>query len=329
MNTIICTLGKRNKFTFNELVRDYKKFHTRKTPLIKEWRVVYGNNPKKILEFKDEVYFLKQGEKEIHSTAQDNIIFAKGVILSNEPYLKWIPSLQKYRYVIEIQIVEMVDPENLRNDGLRQSSIKSISKQNFWKAQSSGTDITAFIIQIASNWKKQNFIKAKALLSKKRISKYIPVLTEESFQESIANSKAKLPKIYSPKISNKTTSGWKRNPAIAKDALKLAGYLCENKKNHSTFQSKASGKQYVEAHHFLPMQYQDKYVKPYLNREISLDRQENIICLCPNCHRKFHSAIDKEKKQLIDLFLKRRKSFLQKLGIIIDQSELYEYYKCK
>ena len=78
----------------------------------------------------------------------------------------------------------------------------------------------------------------------------------------------------------------------------------------------------MEAHHLIPMKCQGDFIN-------SIDIPENIICLCPNCHRQFHSAIDKEKKQLIDFFLRKRKSILQKSGIIVDQSKLYKYYNCK
>ena len=53
--------------------------------------------------------------------------------------------------------------------------------------------------------------------------------------------------------------------------------------NHATFES-IHGTQYLEAHHLIPMKAQ----KDFLSENINLDRLENIVALCPNCHKAVH-----------------------------------------
>ena len=54
----------------------------------------------------------------------------------------------------------------------------------------------------------------------------------------------------------------------------------------------------------------------------SLDVPANLISLCPNCHRRFHHAIDKENKSLIVEFYEKRKKALKKFAIDIGVDKL-------
>lgn len=51
----------------------------------------------------------------------------------------------------------------------------------------------------------------------------------------------------------------------------------------------ANKKPYMEAHHLIQMSAQDNFYS-------TLEFADNIVCLCPNCHRKIHRAIDQEKR---------------------------------
>ena len=53
--------------------------------------------------------------------------------------------------------------------------------------------------------------------------------------------------------------------------------------------------QFVEVHHLIPMEKQNDF-------EDSLDVPENIVALCPNCHRKIHLASKSEKQPMIEAF---------------------------
>ena len=96
-----------------------------------------------------------------------------------------------------------------------------------------------------------------------------------------------------------------------------ANYECEYK-NHKTF-NKENDKQYIEVHHLIPMKEQNRMItKP-------LDREENIVCLCPNCHREIHYG--KNRNIIIKALYEKRINKLKKAEIDIDLKTLYSYYK--
>lgn len=81
--------------------------------------------------------------------------------------------------------------------------------------------------------------------------------------------------------NSRTNQSIKRNPQKAINALKYANYKCEINPEHKSFISGSTGKEYVEAHHIIPLSQQCNYKK-------SLDVEANIVALCPNCHKKIH-----------------------------------------
>ena len=96
-------------------------------------------------------------------------------------------------------------------------------------------------------------------------------------------------------------------------------YMCEIDHNHITFDSKSNGKNYVEAHHLIPFSERNNY-------ELSIDVVENIVCLCPNCHRKIHLAIDEEKKELLNPLFRDKAQQLKNIWIELDIKTLFKYY---
>lgn len=106
-----------------------------------------------------------------------------------------------------------------------------------------------------------------------------------------------------------------RDQSLIVDAKKRDRFTCGISDTHNTFISK--GVNYVEGHHVIPM-YQQK------NYSFKLDDVDNIISLCPNCHREIHSADNK-----INILNK-----LYELNIVFMQSnnievgELYKMYQC-
>ncbi len=83
---------------------------------------------------------------------------------------------------------------------------------------------------------------------------------------------------------------WPRDPKKAKQAIKQAEFKCEIDDTHETFVSGASRKNYMEAHHLIPLRMQHDF-------ENSLDVVGNIVSICPNCHRLIHYGRDKDKKK--------------------------------
>jgi 5-methylcytosine-specific restriction protein A len=149
-------------------------------------------------------------------------------------------------------------------------------------------------------------------------------ISEDSYQATIQTISPK--KLNPGPISKKrgTTSkfyrSWNRDAGISKEALDFAGFSCEVDASHLTFISKASGNPFMEAHHLIPMTYQDEFT-------YSIDVPENIISLCPNCHRKIHlSALD-DKSNLLEKFYRERVSLLNRRGIEIDKDKLLQLYK--
>ena len=150
-------------------------------------------------------------------------------------------------------------------------------------------------------------------------------LEEEHFQEEAQKGKrVELPNGPIPKKARKektsTSSSSSRDPNMSYTAIEKAGYQCENDVEHETFISAKTNHPFVEAHHLIPMQYQDDF-------EHSIDVPENIISLCPNCHRAFHHAEDELMKKLVKKFYAQRAPILEQgRNIHIKEEDLVDYY---
>jgi hypothetical protein len=129
-----------------------------------------------------------------------------------------------------------------------------------------------------------------------------------------------IPEAKSQKNDKSHSKGYKRNSKKGKNAIENAGYMCEIENNHKDFTSKATGKNYVEAHHLIPMEYQDSF-------DFSIDVEANIVSLCVSCHKKLHHAVFKEKEEIIKALYEKRKDRLSKCGIYISNEVLYSYYE--
>lgn len=114
---------------------------------------------------------------------------------------------------------------------------------------------------------------------------------------------------------------YKTNARIGKTALQLANYECEhNRSEHNTFTSKL-GKPYMEAHHLIPMSAQKDF-------SINLDRVENIVSLCPNCHSAIHMGSDAVRLDVLSKLYAQREELLKGCGLNISVGELFsKYYK--
>lgn len=119
-------------------------------------------------------------------------------------------------------------------------------------------------------------------------------------------------------INNKKV--WSRNPKYASEVVAEADYLCEFDNQHKHFISKFNGKNYVEAHHLIPMQYQEQFNN-------SIDIHANIVSVCLVCHKKIHHGLFEEKKEIIDRLFNSRRERLIKSRINISLKELYIYYQ--
>lgn len=122
-----------------------------------------------------------------------------------------------------------------------------------------------------------------------------------------------------PEQKEYITNIYERSIIEATKAKELANWCCEIDNTHSTFLAKSNNKQYVEAHHLIPVSAQK-----YFN--YSIDCSSNIVSLCPNCHRLIHFANDAEKIELLQKLYKKRESFFSDFEVPIDQDRLFSYY---
>ncbi|MGG1400182.1 hypothetical protein ABE288_20520 [Bacillus salipaludis] len=151
---------------------------------------------------------------------------------------------------------------------------------------------------------------------------------EECFQEEIEKTEIDssiviedIPKEpIKGEFNHNLSRKWKRNHITSKKAIVLAKYKCEYDNKHMFFKSSVTGKNYVEAHHLIPMEFQGQFKR-------SLDVEANIISLCPLCHKTVHHATAEEIEQIIkELYAKRRNRF-QKCEIEIDINRLLTFYQ--
>ena len=118
-----------------------------------------------------------------------------------------------------------------------------------------------------------------------------------------------------------TTKGleaYKRHRDVVAGALAAAEYKCELGCATELFIRKSSDTTYTEAHHLIPLCFQDEFV-------YSLDVEANIVSLCPNCHCKLHYGAN------VEAVLKRlyhdRYKRLKNCGIAISYENLLLMYR--
>lgn len=116
---------------------------------------------------------------------------------------------------------------------------------------------------------------------------------------------------------------YSKNPIIGKIAIQNGNYKCENVIEHTTFISNTTNKPFMEAHHLIPISYQEKMWDKF---SVNIDCIENIVSLCPNCHRAIHNAIKNEKIEIIEKIYKKKIEGLKKIGVYLDFEEVLKFY---
>lgn len=97
----------------------------------------------------------------------------------------------------------------------------------------------------------------------------------------------------------------KRNSELKKIAFQRENYTCELCGTTSTFENK-NGDEYFEGHHLIMYNLSSQIKYKY-----SLDTSDNIICLCPNCHRKIHYADEKIITDCITKLIEKHKNLFE------------------
>ena len=122
-----------------------------------------------------------------------------------------------------------------------------------------------------------------------------------------------------PKLDENSRTRYATDRRIKETVFKNNDYKCFFDKSHKTF-LRINGTQFMEGHHIIPMKAQKDF------KNVNIDRVDNILCVCPNCHRKIHLSLQDEKKQLLRKVYEAKKKdlFNSKLNISFD--DLYKRY---
>lgn len=121
------------------------------------------------------------------------------------------------------------------------------------------------------------------------------------------------------KLVTGSQTRFKRDPKIGAQAILLANYSCKINPNHRFFISRRTHQNYVEAHHLIPIAYQGLFAH-------GVDVIENIVCLCPVCHRLIHYGEEEARCNLINQLYQESIEKLTVMGLQIKKDELMELY---
>jgi len=113
------------------------------------------------------------------------------------------------------------------------------------------------------------------------------------------------------------TQQWHRSTIIKQQSIESVNYMCEIDSRHKTFTAKSTGRQYMEGHHILPMNTQEKF-------QYSLDVYANVACLCPICHRLLHYGTPEEKEMPLNKLYVERAERLSSCGICLSKERFKE-----
>ncbi|TKF73627.1 HNH endonuclease [Vibrio sp. F13] len=189
-------------------------------------------------------------------------------------------------------------PNTNRNGSHDQNEIQAL--KNCFESK-----IPLFVISKASNQKLRNVhigmvqtfddINAKAFIKFVAQDKLFPTANEtikesqaeykvtfenevnESLDDSSENRQRRLAsRANKPKVVYRLVQDYRRNPDVVAEALYRAEGFCEKCKEKAPFIKRSNGEPYLEVHHIIPLS------------QGGLDSLENVISLCPNCHREIH-----------------------------------------
>lgn len=119
---------------------------------------------------------------------------------------------------------------------------------------------------------------------------------------------------------------YKRNPLLGKIAIQKAYYCCTCNPRHETFESEKTNKNFMEAHHLVPVKYQQEIWQKY---HINVDCVENIASLCPTCHRAFHNGSRQVKSDIIENVYEKLLAGYKSIDFNISLDEIKKLYNIK
>ncbi len=123
-----------------------------------------------------------------------------------------------------------------------------------------------------------------------------------------------------PVLMNNGKAVYPRDRRVSRNALNNAHHKCECDSTHASFIRRGTNVQYCEPHHLIPMGFQ----KVFAN---SLDREENVVPLCSNCHNQIHYG--EGAKEILTRLYALRIEGLRRVGIEIDLQTLLSMYNLR
>ena len=150
----------------------------------------------------------------------------------------------------------------------------------------------------------------------------------DSKQNSVNNSKlfiendVKRPEKRPEPVTVNNIKRYRRNLLEVRKAKISADYICEYDNKHVTFENNFDNNPYIEAHHLIPMATQGLF-------EYNIDFADNIICLCPNCHRRIHYGVKSDKSEMVQKFYKERHEKIESFKVNIKYNDLKLFYNIK
>ncbi|MCY3973656.1 MAG: HNH endonuclease [Candidatus Dadabacteria bacterium] len=122
------------------------------------------------------------------------------------------------------------------------------------------------------------------------------------------------------KITIKEKEHYKTDPNIKQTVLQNSNFKCQFDETHQTFEGK-NNTPFVEAHHLIPMAKAGEFYPK------QIDLAENIVSLCPNCHRAVHLGNKEEKKIRLKKLYDIKIDGLTEKGFNITFKKLMQFYK--
>ncbi|MDC0612003.1 HNH endonuclease [Vibrio sp.] len=178
---------------------------------------------------------------------------------------------------------------------------RDISKHGLWLSQQFDP-VPIFIKRKTNEWEYQGLFTVSSTIEdeaklkiiqnqagrENKLSRaiYLQEVTEQiEFDQKVNWSKALSKEQRAERISKANTVAkttqitatvFVRNPDIVAEALIRANGVCENCNNRAPFIRKSDNTPYLEVHHKVPL------------AKGGTDNLENVVALCPNCHREAH-----------------------------------------
>lgn len=115
-----------------------------------------------------------------------------------------------------------------------------------------------------------------------------------------------------------------KSARTSKLALIHAGFKCAVSASHTTFQT-AKGVQYMEGHHLIPCTFSNS-TRFWEERKRNIDCEENIVCICPTCHRRVHFGSQAEKESVLKTLYVSQIKRLESVGLGLSLEELLNLY---